>query len=129
MFILKKGHQPGVYVPLRALFIVLIVLLYIVEAKKGCKKKSLNILSLAAYLLNSGKPFEKNYEQCRPTSCFDTPARRSPTVRPLLVIAILPILCFSGQHLSEPNMHHFYFFQFAPARFPRAVLLFSYRPQ
>ena len=29
----------------------LIVLLYIVEAKKGCKKKSLNILSLAAYLL------------------------------------------------------------------------------
>ena len=26
-------------------------LLYIVEAKKGCKKKSLNILSLAAYLL------------------------------------------------------------------------------
>ena len=29
----------------------LIVLLYIVEAKKGCKKKSLNILSLAADLL------------------------------------------------------------------------------
>ena len=28
------------------------MLLYIVEAKKGCKKKSLNILSLAAYLLN-----------------------------------------------------------------------------
>ena len=27
------------------------ILLYIVEAKKGCKKKSLNILSLAAYLL------------------------------------------------------------------------------
>ena len=27
------------------------MLLYIVEAKKGCKKKSLNILSLAAYLL------------------------------------------------------------------------------
>ena len=24
MFILKKGHQPGVYVPLRALFLVLI---------------------------------------------------------------------------------------------------------
>ena len=23
MFILKKGHQPGVYVPLRALFLVL----------------------------------------------------------------------------------------------------------
>ena len=30
--------------------LVLIVLLYIVEAKKGCKKKSLNILSLAADL-------------------------------------------------------------------------------
>ena len=29
------------------------MLLYIVEAKKGCKKKSLNILSLAAYLLNT----------------------------------------------------------------------------
>ena len=29
------------------------MLLYIVEAKKGCKKKSLNILSLAAYLLKS----------------------------------------------------------------------------
>ena len=29
------------------------MLLYIVEAKKGCKKKSLNILSLAAYLLKA----------------------------------------------------------------------------
>ena len=27
MFILKKGHQPGVYVPLRALFLVFIVFL------------------------------------------------------------------------------------------------------
>ena len=26
MFILKKGHQPGVYVPLRALFLVLLIL-------------------------------------------------------------------------------------------------------
>ena len=26
MFILKKGHQPGVYVPLRALFLVLMAL-------------------------------------------------------------------------------------------------------
>ena len=25
MFILKKGHQPGVYVPLRALFLVFFV--------------------------------------------------------------------------------------------------------
>ena len=27
MFILKKGHQPGVYVPLRALFLVFLVLI------------------------------------------------------------------------------------------------------
>ena len=27
MFILKKGHQPGVYVPLRALFLVFLFLL------------------------------------------------------------------------------------------------------
>ena len=25
MFILKKGHQPGVYMPLRALFLVIII--------------------------------------------------------------------------------------------------------
>ena len=25
MFILKKGHQPGVYVPLEALFLVMLV--------------------------------------------------------------------------------------------------------
>ena len=25
MFILKKGHQPGVYVPLRALFLVILM--------------------------------------------------------------------------------------------------------
>ena len=27
MFILKKGHQPGVYVPLRALFLVFSILI------------------------------------------------------------------------------------------------------
>ena len=26
MFILKKGHQPGVYVPLRALFLVFVIM-------------------------------------------------------------------------------------------------------
>ena len=35
MFILKKGHQPGVYVPLRALFLVFyenkIVLFFIMK--------------------------------------------------------------------------------------------------
>ena len=44
MYLEKKTHYP-----ISNLF--LIVLLYIVEAKKGCKKKSLNILSLAADLL------------------------------------------------------------------------------
>ena len=42
----KKKHYP-----ISNLF--LFVLLYIVEAKKGCKKKSLNILSLAADLLKA----------------------------------------------------------------------------
>ena len=27
MFILTKGHQPGVYVPLRALFLVIILII------------------------------------------------------------------------------------------------------
>ena len=27
MFILKKGHQPGVYMPLRALFLVVLIML------------------------------------------------------------------------------------------------------
>ena len=29
MFILKKGHQPGVYVPLRALFLVFYRIIYL----------------------------------------------------------------------------------------------------
>ena len=33
MFVLKKGHQPGVYVPLRALFSSL--KLYFLEASSG----------------------------------------------------------------------------------------------
>ena len=40
------------------------MLLYIVEAKKGCKKKSLNILSLAAYLLKSGGNILQDLEYC-----------------------------------------------------------------
>ena len=47
------------------------MLLYIVEAKKGCKKKSLNILSLAAYLLKLN-PFMTNNQLC---NTFDTPYR------------------------------------------------------
>ena len=47
----KPVSRKNPHYPISNLF--LIVLLYIVEAKKGCKKKSLNILSLAAYLLKS----------------------------------------------------------------------------
>ena len=57
----------------------------------------------------------------------DTPftsAWKSLAAIPLSVIANLPILCFSGQHVSELHMFYFYFFQFAPARFLRTVLLF-----
>ena len=32
MFILKKGHQPGVYVPLRALFLVFFVQVNFIQA-------------------------------------------------------------------------------------------------
>ena len=32
MFILKKGHQPGVYVPLRALFLVYTCICYVFQA-------------------------------------------------------------------------------------------------
>ena len=35
MFILKKGHQPGVYVPLRALFLVFKVFINIYEYANG----------------------------------------------------------------------------------------------
>ena len=51
---------------------------------------------------------------------------RSQTARPLSVITNLPILYFSGQHVSELHMHHFHFFQFASARFPRAVFFFFF---
>ena len=49
MSVQKPVSRKNPHYPISNLF--LIVLLYIVEAKKGCKKKSLNILSLAAYLL------------------------------------------------------------------------------
>ena len=47
----KPVSRQNPHNPISNLF--LIVLLHIVEAKKGCKKKSLNILSLAAYLLKT----------------------------------------------------------------------------
>ena len=45
----KPVSRKNPHYPISNLF--LIALLYIVEAKKGCKKKSLDILSLAADLL------------------------------------------------------------------------------
>ena len=41
MLILKKGHQPGVYVPLRALFLVLDGILFILTGNDDIHK-SLN---------------------------------------------------------------------------------------
>ena len=38
MFILKKGHQPGVYVPLRALFLVLDRILVILTGNDNIHK-------------------------------------------------------------------------------------------
>ena len=35
MFILKKGHQPGVYVPLRALFLVMNTLSILLKTVNG----------------------------------------------------------------------------------------------
>ena len=45
MFILKKGHQRGVYVPLRALFLVLLILMKLVPTSMG-----FTALSYEAYL-------------------------------------------------------------------------------
>ena len=38
------------------------------------------------------------------------PPDKVRTARPLLEMANLPILCSSGQHVSELHMYHFYFF-------------------
>ena len=51
MFILKKGHQPGVYVPLRALFLVCL-LLYQCFYRKSINVRSFNGVSLTFYWLN-----------------------------------------------------------------------------
>ena len=40
MFILKKGHQPGVYVPLRALFLVLLVVIHSWSFIYKCTQKN-----------------------------------------------------------------------------------------
>ena len=42
MFILKKGHQPGVYVPLRALFLVFpVIALFSSPEPKAHRKRHL----------------------------------------------------------------------------------------
>ena len=56
----KPVSRKNPHYPISNLF--LNVLLNIVEAKKGCKKKSVNILSLAAYLLKiSNKRYKISY--------------------------------------------------------------------
>ena len=40
MFILKKGHQPGVYVPLRALFLVRCIISLFEEFDRKMRKNS-----------------------------------------------------------------------------------------
>ena len=45
------------------------------------------------------------------------PSDKVPTVRPLLEMANLPILCSSGQHVSELHMYHFYFFSLCACMF------------
>ena len=49
MFILKKGHQPGVYVPLRALFLVVCCFCFPKLSSIMCRNKRANI-----YLGNFG---------------------------------------------------------------------------
>ena len=39
MFILKKGHQPGVYVPLRALFLVFNWIFFILAGNEDMHKR------------------------------------------------------------------------------------------
>ena len=43
MFILKKGHQPGVYVPLRALFLVLKRIVQLKEKPPWCSGKATSL--------------------------------------------------------------------------------------
>ena len=44
MFILKKGHQPGVFVPLRALFLVLLYKSGVLDLGSDCLFPDLCIL-------------------------------------------------------------------------------------
>ena len=50
MFILKKGHQPGVYVPLRALFLVYIGAIR-VDMNRTCVKGSCSERKLAKHCI------------------------------------------------------------------------------
>ena len=44
MFILKKGHQPGVYVPLRALFLVITCFCNLYGRKQSLRRASCQLL-------------------------------------------------------------------------------------
>ena len=67
MFILKKGHQPGVYVPLRALFLVFCAFLY-----------PANLKSAGYYVI----PFVQIF-------AFECPSVR-PSVRPSFRLSVHP---------------------------------------
>ena len=54
MFILKKGHQPGVYVPLRALFLVFFIFTFFVfmDIFTVCRTEQSNINAQCVYTDN-----------------------------------------------------------------------------
>ena len=56
MFILKKGHQPGVYVPLRALFLVLIR-----DTRISSRKRKTPYLSLFSRCHRKEMSFMRTY--------------------------------------------------------------------
>ena len=49
MFILKKGHQPGVYVPLRALFLVFSENIAACDLKVGRCRQLIEIIKVCEY--------------------------------------------------------------------------------
>ena len=49
MFILKKGHQPGVYVPLRALFLVIIIIITCLPTQSSTMSLYTDIQSAAMF--------------------------------------------------------------------------------
>ena len=53
MFILKKGHQPGVYVPLRALFLVANIFYHcLLRSELAIENYDSNLLCLSAHMIH-----------------------------------------------------------------------------